>query len=319
MTAVDMARHLLEARGVSTRLLTKNQIVSRAYTTTSDFPALLQETGNRIMRQGYDSYSGGVRVIARESSVPDFRAKSVLQLSEAPALLKVNEHGEFTRGAMAESKESYRIETYGRMFGLTRQAIINDDLGAFSTVISKFGRGAAEFVAQQLVTLITSNPVLNDGVATFHASHGNLGTPGALSITTLGEALKMMRLQKGLDGATPIDVTPKYLVVPAALEVTALQFTRQINATQASNVNPFAANLEVVVDPRLDSISATAWYLAADPQAIDGIEYSFLDGEPGPTIETKQGWEVDGTEFKCRLDFGCGILDHRGLFRNVGA
>jgi hypothetical protein len=240
-------------------------------------------------------------------------------LGEAPELLKVNEHGEVTRGGMAEAKQSYTLATYARIFGITRQALVNDDLGAFAEMSQKFGRAAAEFIAKELVAKLTSNPTMDDGVVLFHATHGNLGTAGVISITTLAEALKLMRLQKGLDGKTPVDVTPKYLVVPAALEVVARQYVAQINATKASDVNPFNADLEVVVDPRLDANSATAWYLAADASSIDTIEYSFLEGEPGPQFESRAGFDVEGIETKVRLDFGCGVVDHRGLFKNAGA
>lgn len=321
MRAVDMARHCLEQRGVPTRMLSANQIVLRAITTTSsDFPELLTATGNRLLRNGYDSYQGGVRRICRESTAPDFRAKSKLQLGEAPELLLVGEAGEVTHGAMVESKTSYSLATYARIFNLSRQALVNDDLGAFGELAGRLGRAAAEFIAAQLATKLTSNPVMAyDSVTLFHADHGNLGTTGAISITTLTEALRLMRLQKGLDGVTPIDVTPKYLVVPAALEVLARQYVAQINAQTTSAVNPFSAQLDVVVDPRMDAVSVTAWYLAADPNAIDTIEYSFLEGEPGPQIETRAGFDVEGVEMKVRLDFGSAALDHRGLFKNAGA
>lgn len=319
MRAVDMAASCLEAKGIATRRMSANQIVERSLFGTGDFPELLTGTGARFLRHGYDSYQGGLRRIARASTATDFRPKQKLMLGETPTLAKVGEHGEFTRGSMAESKESYSLATYGRIVGLTRHALVNDDLGAWGDLNAKWGRGAAEFIAQQLVDLVAGNPTMSDSVALFHATHGNLGTPGAISITTLTEALKLMRLQKGLDGVTPIDVTPKYLGVPAALEVVARQYVAQINATKTSDVNPFTADLEVVVDPRLDAKSATAWYLAADPATIDTVEYSFLESEPGPQLFTRVGFDVDGVETKVRLDFGCGVIDHRGLFKNAGA
>ena len=318
LRVVDMAKDCLEQRGVSTRLLSANQLVTRALHTTSDFPELLTATGNRTLREGYLSYQGGVRRICKESTAPDFRAKQKLNLSEAPQLLKVGEQGEVLRGTMAEAKSSYSLATYARIFGITRQALVNDDLSAFTSLTLRFGRAAAEFIAGQLVTLLTSNPTMGDSIVLFHASHGNLGTPAAIAIASLTEALKLMRLQKGIDGLTPIDATPKYLVVPAALEVVARQFIAQINATKASDVNVFSAQLEPVVDPRLDAVSATAWYLAVDPSTLDTIEYSFLESEPGPVIETRAGFDVEGVEIKVRLDFGAGVVDHRGLFKNAG-
>ncbi len=320
LRTVDMARACLDRHGVTTRLLSPAMIITRALGHTSgDFPALLQESGNRTLRQAYTAYVGGVRRIARESTAPDFRAKSRLMLGEAPQLLKVGEHGEVTHGTMAESKASYSLATYARIFGITRQALVNDDLGAFVDFAGRMGRAAAEFVAAQIAALLTSNPTMADGVALFHANHANLGTAAAISITSLGEALKLMRLQKGLDGVTPIDATPRYLVVPAEKEVLARQYVAQINATKSSDVNPFTADLEVVVDPRLDANSTTAWYVAADPALVDTLEYSYLEGEPGPQIETRAGFTIEGVETKVRLDFGCGVIDHRGLVKNAGA
>ena len=122
----------------------------------------------------------------------------------------------------------------------------------------------------------------------------------------------------GLDAVTPIDASPKFLIVPAALETAGQKLLASIQATTTADVNVFST-LELVVDPRLDAASATAWYLAADPALIDTIEYAHLDGADGVMVETQVGWEVDGMEFKVRDDFGCGILDWRGLYRANGA
>jgi hypothetical protein len=317
---VDMARDLLEARGIRTNRLSAGEVISRAMTTTGDFPDLLANSGNRTLQAAYRSYQGGLKRICRQSTIADFRAKQVLNLGEMPSLNKVNEHGEFTYGSPTESKASYSLATFGRIFAITRQALIGDDLAAFGNLVGKFGVAAAEREAQQLITLLTSNPTMGDGIALFHASHGNLaGSATAISVTSLGLARKAMRLQTGLDGTTAIDCSPSFLIVPAALETVAEQFLATLSPTVSSEVNPFAGRLELVVDPRLDASSATAWYLAAKPDLIDTIEYAYLEGYNGPTIEVREGFEVDGTEFKARLDFGAGILDHRGLFKNAGA
>ena len=318
MRVADFAREALERRGVHTRGMAPSQLITRAMHTSGDFPVLLQETGDRTLRAAYASYQGGVRRICRQSTARDFKAKSKLMLGQAPALLRVTEHGEVTHGTMAEAKASYSLATFARIFGITRQALVNDDLGAFVDFAARMGRAAAELVSAELVTLLTSNPLMDDGVALFDAAHANVGTPGAISLTTLGEGLKLMRLQTGLDGVTPIDATPRYLVVPATLEVLAKQYVRQINAAKSADVNPFVGDLDIVIDPRLDAASVTAWYLAADPGTLDTIEYSYLEDETGPVIETRAGFEVEGVEVKVRLDFGCGVIDHRGLVRNAG-
>ena len=315
----DMLRTMLHDRGENVNRLSATEILTRAHT-SGDFSQLLLGTGRRVLRNAYASYNGGIKRIAKAATAPDFRAKQALSPSEAPTLDPVNEHGEFTQGSMAEAKTSYSLKTFGRIFSISRQALINDDLGAFGSMLQKFGVAAAERENAQLVDLLTSNPNMSDGVALFHANHGNLAASGAvISVTTLGAARKAMRLQTGLDGTTPIDCTPAYLVVPAALETVAEQFLATLSPTVATDANPFTGRLELVVDPRLDAKSATAWYLAARPDIIDTIEYSYLDGFPGPVVEVENGWDIDATEIKCRLDFGCGVLDWRGLYKNAGA
>lgn len=322
LRAVDMAAACLEARGISTRALPASQIVIRGLHSTSDFPALLTETGNRFLRQAYEVYPAGVRRICRQSTAPDFRAKSKIMLGGSSKLEKVNEGGEFKRNSkMAEAKESYSIATYGKIFGLTRQAIVNDDLGAFTDLAARLGRGAGEFENQFLADKLTANPAMSDGVALFHANHNNLAAVGAaLSVDSISAAVLAIRTQKDLDTTTPLNVTPKFLLVPAAKETIARQLlATNLYAAKIADTNPYAAGFELVVDARLDASSTTAWYLAADPAAIDTIEYSYLEGEPGPQLESRQGFEVDGLEIRVRLDFGAGVIDYRGLYRNPGA
>ena len=128
-----------------------------------------------------------------------------------------------------------------------------------------------------------------------------------------------MRLQKTIKNVV-MNLTPKYLIVPAALESIAWQFTSSnyVPAT-APTTNPFFGQLQVVVEPRLDANSATAWYLAADTSQIDTVEYCYLEGNSGVYIETRQGFDVDGMEIKARLDFAAKAIDFRGLYKNVGA
>ena len=319
----EIARECLEVRGVRTAGMSRSELVQRSISgahTTSDFANLLTTSGERTLRQSFASYAGGVKRICKPSTATDFRAKQRLMLGEAPALLKVSENGEFKSGTMAEMKSSYGLSTFSRIFSISRQALINDDLDAFGELSVKYGRAAAEFESSFLVSLLTSNPVMGDGVALFHATHGNLqtGAGSALQLTSLSTARLAMRLQKGMDGVTPIDATAKYLVVPAALETAAEQLLTVLMATQISNVNPFGGKLELVVDPRLDVTSATAWYLATDANALDTIEYAYLDSANGPEVIPDVGFEIDGMQWKVRLDFGAGVLEHRGLYKSNG-
>ncbi|MBL4538068.1 MAG: Mu-like prophage major head subunit gpT family protein [Oceanicaulis sp.] len=321
MDTLDIARHCLQLRGIQTTGLSRADVITRALHTTSDFPQIFADTANRELRQAYEAAPATLKAVARQTSARDFRARSRLQLSAAPTLEKVNEAGEFKYGSMSEAGESYRIDTFGRIVGISRQAIVNDDVGAFTDLAGKFGQAAAEFEAQFLVDLLESNsgagPTMSDDKALFHADHGNLADTGAvIGETALSDGRTAMRKQKGLDGR-PINAAPRYMLVPPELETDAEKLLAAIQPTKASDVNPFGGKLELLVEARLSS--AIRYYLVADPARLEGLEYAYLQGAEGPQTETRAGFEVDGVEVKVRLDFGAGFNDHRGWYQQPGS
>jgi hypothetical protein len=322
LSLLDVARECLEAQGQRTRGLPRYE-VARLALSTSDFPAILADVSNKTLRQAYEAYPRTFTAFARRRSAADFKQINLVQLGEAPQLQKVNEGGEFKYGSMPESKETYRLATYGRIISITRQTILNDDLGAFTRVPAAFGVAAATLESDIVWGIINSNPVMGDGVTLFHANHGNLLTGGgsALGLSALGAAMAAMAKQTGLDGQTVLNIQPRFLAVPVALQMTAWQLVSSNFApAQAANVVPdYMRALTPIAEPRLDSASATAWYLFASPDQIDTVEYAYLEGQDGVYIETRQGFEVDGVEIKARLDFGAAAVDHRGMQKNAGA
>jgi hypothetical protein len=330
MTLLDIARAYLNARGIRTTSLSKMELASMALGldvragamhSTSDFANLLADVTGKTLRQAYAEAPQTFTPISRRVTLPDFKPAKRLQIGEAPALIEVKEHGEFTRGTIGEGKEQFQLATYGRTFAITRKSLVNDDTQAFSRVPMLFGRAARNLESDLVWAQITSNPNMGDAVALFHANHGNLaGAGAAITVDTIGAGRTAMRNQKGVDGATLLNIFPLFLIVPAAKETVADQFVSQnLLAGEAAKINPFAGRLTVIAEPRLDANSVTAWYLASDPGQIDTIEYAYLEGEDGPMVESRIGFDVDGLEVKCRHDFAAKVIDWRGFYKNPGA
>ncbi len=322
LTLLDLARECLEASGTRTRRMSRNDVAKLALT-TSDFPSILADVANKTLRQAYEAYPRTFLTFSRRRTAADFKNINAVQLGESPSLQKVNEKGEFTYGSIAESKETYKLATYGRIVAITRQVIINDDLGAFTRIPAGFGVAAATLESDTVWGIVTSNPNMGDNVALFHATHSNLNTGAgtALGLTALGTGIAGMAKQKGLDGVTTLNVQARYLAVPVALQLTAFQLVAtNLAPAQSANVVPeYIRALVPIAEPRLDAASTTAWYLFASPDQIDTIEYAYLEGQDGVYIETRQGFEVDGVEIKARLDFGAKAIDWRGMQKNAGA
>ena len=247
-------------------------------------------------------------------------ARGACLLPNSGPLSKVAENGEITSTTRGEAKESYGLDTYATLFGLSQKALINDDLGAFRDWGQTAGRMAAETEANLIWTLLDSNPIMGeDGLAMFHATHGNLESSapmlGALSVDSLTDARKAMRGMKGLDKRTPINATPRYLVVGPLLETKAEQILATLAAATVADVNPFASRLTLLVDPR---ITDNSWYVFADPANLPVLEYAYLSGAQGPQMSSREGWDVLGMEFRVVLHFGAGAIDFRGAFLNPG-
>ena len=322
LSLIEMARGWLEAEGVRVRGLSRDEIATRALHTTSDFPAILAGVTGKTLRDAYETAPRTYTAIARRTTVTDFKPVHRLQLGEAPQLEKVNQSGEFKRGAIGEAQETYRIETFGKVIGVTRQVLINDDLDAFTRVPALFGTSAATLESDVVWGIFTTNPAMADGDPLFHASHRNLAGGGAaLDVAGLAKARTAMAQQRGLDGKTILNVRPACLVVPSALELTAEQLLAQnIAPAKAADVVPSSIrSLAVIAEPRLDPASgAVPWFLVASPAAMDTIEYAYLEGQEGVALETRMGFDVDGVEVRARLDFGAKAIDWRGLYKNPG-
>ncbi len=321
MTLLELARESLGNAGVNTRGLSRDEVATRALHSTSDFPEILSAVTNKTLRQAYEAYPRTFMLFCRQVLATDFKAMHRVQLGEAPQLLEVGESGEFKRGTLGESKESYKVKTYGRVVAITRQTLINDDLDAFTRIPAMYGNSIAQLESDVVWGIITANPAMADGNALFHANHKNLaGTGAALAVDAVGAARAAMAKQTGLDKKTVLNVRPAFLIVPASLELKAEQMVAQnlVPAATSSVVPQSIRTLAPISEPRLDAASETAWYLAASPNQIDTIEYAYLEGQQGAYVETRNGFDVDGVEIKCRLDFGAKAIDWRGLFKNPG-
>jgi len=339
MTLLDVAKTYLQSRGVRTTGMSKMEIAGVALGltqtrggmhSTTDFPLLLADVANKSLRAEYLAAPQTFQPLTRTVSLSDFKAANRVQIGDAPSLKPVNEHGEFTRGTVEEGREQIQLATYGRVFAITRKALVNDDTDAFSRVPAKFGRAARSLESDLVWYQILSNPTMGDSVALFHATHSNYAGAGLISINTIGAGETAMLKQTGLDGSTLIMAQPRYLLVPPSEKTRALQFVSvNMQASQATNVNPFAGRLEVICEPRLEvgitigdasaSGSATAWYLASSPDQVDILELAMLDGQEGPLVESRVGFDVDGLEIKCRHDVGAKVIDHRGLYKSDGS
>lgn len=329
MSLRELARASLADRGIGVATLNPMQMVGLAFThSTSDFGIILLDVANKSMLAGWDEAEETFQLWTKKGVLSDFKTSHRIGLGEFPALRQVREGAEYKYVTIGERSEQIALATYGELFSITRQAIINDDMNMLTDIPRKMGMAAKGTIGDLVYAVLTGNPALSDTKALFHADHKNLqtGAGSALSIDSLSKAKTNMATQKtqveGNAKGRTLNIRPAFWIGPVALEDKAKQLIRSASVpgadVNAGIENPIRNFVEVIGEPRLDDNSATAWYLASR-QGSDTIEVAYLDGNEQPYMEQQQGFTVDGVATKVRIDAGVAPLDYRGVQKANGA
>jgi len=299
---------------------------------TASLPGILSNIANKMLLEGYNYVEDAWRRIAKIASVNDFKEHTRYRMTGSFQFQQVGPDGELKHGQLGEQQFGQKADTHGIMFALTRQMIINDDMGAFTDIPRQIGMGAAEAIADAVWGLWLSNPVQADGKAFFHADHANYaaGADTALTVDGLTDAEARFAKQTKPNGK-PLGIGANTLLVPTALKVPAelLMKSLQLNETTTANkgkpaANPHVGKFDVVSSVYLSNATFTgasdkAWYLLADPNRLPAIEVAFLNGVDRPTVEkTDADFNTLGVQFRGYIDFGVREQDYRGALKMKG-
>ena len=332
LSLCDLARESLENVGRSTRGMDRMALVGAALThraagqSTSDFSVLLENVMNKSLLSAYELEEDTWRKLCSIGSVSDFRAHNRYRRGSFGALDTVAEGGEFQRRAVDDArKESLTASTKGNLIAITRQAIINDDMGAFNSLAVEIGQMAGLSIEVDFYALLALNaglgPLMNDAVAMFDAAHSNIGVGAALSTASLDADDAIMGAQQDDNANRYLNIKPSILLIPRGFKMQA----NQLNESQYE-VDTAARKAQIPnsVQGLFDEIVATPYltgtrrYMFADPRRVPAIEVAFLNGQQSPYLEMKNGWDVDGVEWKVRLDYALGAVDYKSALTNAG-
>lgn len=319
MTLLDLARRCLEDAGNSIKSYDKMIIVREALTGADAFPEILADVAHKTLGTAYQAAPVTYPIWTRKGSNVDFKPAHRVSMSEADELKPIPENGQYEYAEVKDSGISVTVGTFGRKFSLTRKAIINDDLGALTSIPQKFGMAANRGINAKVYKMLSGSKTYN-GADLFTSKNNNLVATGSVpTVMTLGEASAMMARQKNISGKETLNIRPAYLIVPPELFVVASQLisSNVDPAKYNATVNPYFNGITVIQDAELTDTKA--WYLAGSQAITDTIEVTYLNGVETPYLEQRVGFDVDGIEFKIRHDYAVTVLDYRALLKNPGA
>ncbi len=321
----------LEGKAVPRAFGNGTETVRAAFSTVS-LPGIIENVMHKTMLAAYQAAEIAALKVCAVGSVPDFKELSRYRLLGTGRFEKAGPDGELKHGRFSEQKYSNRADTYGQVVTLTRQDVINDDLGAFLEVPRQMGGGAAELVDELFFALLFSNPG-----NFFSAANGNylVGADTAFGPDSLTVAKTVFRKQTaGPSGKDqrPVNIRPEILLVPVEIETDAevllgsaqLMMDGMGTKTKLPADNPHRGKYRLVSTPHLSDdayagSSSKAWYLFASPLALPAFEVVFLAGKREPTVEqVPVPANVLGLSFRGYLDVGVREQDHRGAVKVKG-
>jgi len=293
---------------------------------TRTFPTVLSNVANKMLWEGYNARESIATMVSKKLNANDFKTHTNTRVNAGGGMELVENGGEIKHQTIEDEKYTYSIQTYGELLGLTRQDIINDDLGAFSVIPAQMGWDAWQKREEAFWTLVLANTG-----SFYHADNGNLltGSGSALSITALNAAIALFEKQTDAKGRA-IAISPEYMLVPSDLSATADGFYSSdliITGEDATvnNKNVHKSKYRPLATPFLSNTgitgySTTAWYLFADPRSIASYGIAYLNGREGPVIEeTQPDVRYLGRVFRAYMDFGVCQIDPNGSVKNAGA
>lgn len=290
-----------------------------------DIGGILSNVANKFLLEGFFSVERVWRNICAVRNVSDFKTVTSYRLIGKDQYELVEPGGELKHGTLGNEQFTNRADTYGLMLSIDRRDMINDDLGAITTVPRKLGRGSGLKINDVFWTTYLANS------AFFTAGNKNYisGADTALSIDGLTKGEVTFMNQVDGDGK-PVGVMPAILLVPTALSATGSQLFKsmELRDTTANSKypvsNPHQGKFRVEVSRYLANAvysgnSAKAWYLLAEPADLPVIEVAFLNGQESPTIETAEAdFNVLGVQMRGYHDFGVALQDPRGGLKSKG-
>ncbi|WP_299145985.1 head maturation protease, ClpP-related [uncultured Tateyamaria sp.] len=316
MPLVEMAAHAIGYTGPVRSAADRIAVFEAATHSTSDFPAIFENALHKRLLASYEAQAPTYQQIAERQDFMDFREVPLVRPGDFPELQKINENGEIKHGTFSESKETAILSSYGRVITISRQMMINDDLGAIDRVLSNYGQRVAQFEDKTFYAFALAAKMA-DGNAMFGTARSNLAASGAaLSVTTVDAGLQAMVAQKGLDGDV-LGIVPSLILTGAKQSLKAKQLIAEVTPAKSTDVNPYSGDFTHVQTPR---ITTNAWYLLTAPGTAGGSNwiYGFLDGAEGPRVRTDEPFGRQGMAVSVEHDFGVGAQDFRYGYKNAG-
>lgn len=286
---------------------------------TIDIANIVSATANKFLMEGWNAVDRTCLEIAKIEPVRNFQTRTTVSLTDSVRYEQIGADGEIKHGTLDELTYTVQADTYAKMLAITRKDLINDDLGALTSVPRKLGNGAIK-----LLNHIFWTEFLSGVSANFFASGNSNINTGAADMTLAGlDATETIFMNQTNPDGTPLGLTAAMLVVPTALRNKAIALmsseTKIVSgsSTGIPDANVYAGRFKVISSPYISNSSytgytSTAWWMLANPNDLPLIAIAALNGRIEPTVDTADAdFNVLGIQMRGYSDVGVNFQEYR--------
>ena len=279
----------------------------RAAFSNADIPNVLSNVAHKFALAGFGAVGEDWRKVSRSVPVTDFKAVKGVRLVMGGLLKPLAKGGELRHVDLSDEARSIQAATKGSIIGITREDLINDDLGVLSTIPERFGHMAGRTINRDVFAALTA----------LSASDFGANTTGALSLDTLASAYALAMGIKDENG-DPIGPLPDKILCSPSNLITArgiYQLERITIGSKSYVDNTMRNLLEPLSSPYL---SGTAYWLFNS--AFPLVDVAFLNGVQAPVIETANAdFSQLGIQMRCYFDYGASAGEVKAALYSTGA
>lgn len=326
----DYSRDILEAAFPER----KNRTIKAQGWSTIEVSSILSNVAGKFLREGFMAVEDTWSRISTIRPVRDFKQITTVSLVGDLSFEKLGAAGEIKHGTLGEVVYTGKADTYAKMLAITRQDIINDDIGALAAAPRRLGRGAATKLNDIFWTAFLYGETAGFFSGT-HTTAGDTGNSnlnsGAADATIAGlTATELLFLNQVDPNGLPLGVMPRIVLVPNAIKAAMAALldpqSKLITGSDVtkSNVNVFAGRFRLESSSYLHNTaytgySSSAWYMLADPNELSAIEIQALNGRVEPTVESADAdFNTLGIQIRAYGDVGVSRQEYRAAVKADG-
>jgi hypothetical protein len=279
----------------------------KAAFSSADIPNVLSNVARKFVLVGFGAVGEGWREISRPVAVTDFKAVKGVRLVMGGLLKPLNKHGELQHVDLSDDARTIQAATKGSIVGVTREDLINDDLGVLAAIPERFGQMSGRTINKDVF-----------GVLSTTGSDYGANTSGALNLANLSSAYALAIAIKDGNG-DPLGPMPDRILCAPGNYIAALNIYQSELVTGASSEKGKANVLRGVLKPITSPyLSGTAYRLFNT--AFPLVDVAFLNGVQTPTVETATAdFSQLGIQMRCYYDFGASAGELKAAVYSTGA